>query len=551
MFLAIDQYKSDCKNNMTLNLTSTNKSTQRSKASTTSSKGSLGTLKQITQAFRAYQVARNEFINSLTGFLEIEDDDSATLEALMKNDVMAVLCCPLSQDPVAGIQSLTLQCLAKLSAADPLLSQVVVSCGILDGVLASMAHEHAPVQASASNVISAVTGSGPEFAKKVLKSGVMPALLNNLQSSNLLVKEAAVNTLATLIESSPEHAALVCTEHVLSVLVSLLRVQGSPRTLLLALVVCLSHVAAKSAALSEALVTKHGALKPLTAFVQGANTPPDIKAASLNASAQICRHNEELVNQVANAGVLTSAVQLLTDKMTSAVRRNSSGLLLQATQKTPDLAEVVARAGAPACLQTFMTLEAGNRDGMLAGCMIIGTMGSFKAVTAKALVDAGAGTPLITCVPHADQEVAGVAAWAIEQLGQHSEETAGPLVTAGALMALSQVYCSMPKKKTELRSKRKSSIKTLIRCAPNAQSLEPFVDKAIPPPLLKHFLRRLEPLLAKSPKDRQSFVTSGALHRLQTIMAVPGLLKEPAVSHAFSISSLFPEDVVKYYAGNS
>lgn len=46
---------------------------------------------------------------------------------------------------------------------------------------------------------------------------------------------------------------------------------------------------------------------------------------------QICRHNEELVNQVANAGVLTSAVQLLTDKMTSAVRRNSSGLLLQAS----------------------------------------------------------------------------------------------------------------------------------------------------------------------------------------------------------------------------
>eukprot|EP00983_Pelagomonas_calceolata_P068834 1150102-Pelagomonas_calceolata.AAC.5 len=209
---------------MTLNLTSTKKSTTRSKATSTGSTqratGSLGTLKQITQAFRAYQVARNEFVNSLTGFLDIEDEDSAILEALMKNDVMAVLCCPLSQDPVAGsracIQSLSLQCLAKLSAVDPLLSQVVVSCGILDGVMASMAHEHAPVQASASNVLSAVTGSGPEYAKKVLKSGVMPALLNNLQSSNLLVKEAAVNTLATLIESSPDHAALVCTEHVLS-----------------------------------------------------------------------------------------------------------------------------------------------------------------------------------------------------------------------------------------------------------------------------------------------------------------------------------------------
>lgn len=186
---------------------------------------------------------------------------------------------------IAGIQSLSLQCLAKLSAADPLLSQVVVSCGILDSVLASMAHEFAPVQASASEVLSAVSGAGTEFAKKVLKAGVchvlmsccrsilacgrgdrsgvqacqigtcqiascskirdrerthphspfiatrttytgvMPTLLVNLQSSNLEVKEGAVNTLATLINSSPEHAALVCTEHVLGILVTLLQVQ--------------------------------------------------------------------------------------------------------------------------------------------------------------------------------------------------------------------------------------------------------------------------------------------------------------------------------------
>jgi hypothetical protein len=59
---------------------------------------------------------------------------------------------------------------------------------------------------------------------------------------------------------------------------------------------------------------------------------------------------------------------------------------------------------------------------------------------------------------------------------------------------------------------------------------------------------QLEPLLAKSPKDRQSFVTSGALHRLQIIMT-KHKLKEPSLSHALSISSLFPEDVVKYYAG--
>lgn len=63
--------------------------------------------------------------------------------------------------------------------------------------------------------------------------------------------------------------------------------QGSPRTLLLALVVCLSHVAAKSPVLAEALIMKHAVLGPLTAFIMGANTPPDLKSASLNACAQV------------------------------------------------------------------------------------------------------------------------------------------------------------------------------------------------------------------------------------------------------------------------
>lgn len=43
----------------------------------------------------------------------------------------------------------------------------------------------------------------------------------------------------------------------------------------------------------------------------------------------------------------------------------------------------------------------------------------------------------------------------------------------------------------ELRAKRKLSMKTLIRCAATAQSLEPFVDEAVPPAILKHIFRRV------------------------------------------------------------
>lgn len=69
-----------------------------------------------------------------------------------------------------------------------------------------------------------------------------------------------------------------------------------------------------------------------------------------------------------------------------------------------------------------------------------GCMSSYKAGVAKAVVDAGVGAPLIECTRHADPGVAGVAAWALEQQAQHMAECAGPLIEAGALAALVELY---------------------------------------------------------------------------------------------------------------
>lgn len=184
----------------------------------------------------------------------------------------------------AGIQSLGLQCLGKLAGADTLLSQVVVSCGVLDSIIVSLNHEHAPVQAAANNVLASVSGSTTEYAHKVLTAGapcdlharmvhglwhavspctccqhvataaavksnvhltlkqvhcnvhvgevrlctpatgVMPHLIRQLQSGTPQVKESAIGTLNSLIRSSPEHASLICDDTLMSLLISLLSV---------------------------------------------------------------------------------------------------------------------------------------------------------------------------------------------------------------------------------------------------------------------------------------------------------------------------------------
>jgi len=375
----------------------------------------------------------------------------------------------------------------------------------------------------------------------------MPHVLRQLQSGPAPVKEAAIRTLNALIQSSPEHAAAICDDNLLQLLVALLSVPGSPHTLLRSLVLSLSHVAAGGPKLAEALL-RHKVLEPFTAMVRGANTPPDIKAAALNALAQICSHHEELANSVANQGVLGTAVQLLTDKMNQGIRHNAAALLLQAVQKTPDLAEVVTKAGAPGCLTKYMGLEAGSSVGLVAGAMIVGSMCTYKAAVAKAVVDAGTGAPVIEALKHGDDQVAGVAAWAVEQMAQHMEATGGPLIEAGALTQLVELYKRAdPARQPELFRKAKAAVKAVLRSAATAPSLEAFVDASLPPPLLKHLLRRLEVLLARSPKGRQSFVTSGALQRLQQL-APPGELEPRAEEVRAAINSLFPEDVVKYYS---
>lgn len=110
-------------------------------------------------------------VRSVQGLLDKADPQNITLEALMKNDVMSVLCCPLAADPVPGVQSMSLSCLSKLAEAEPLLSQVVVTSGVLDSVVQSMSHDSSPVQAAANGVLSAVARSTTDNAHNMMNAG--------------------------------------------------------------------------------------------------------------------------------------------------------------------------------------------------------------------------------------------------------------------------------------------------------------------------------------------------------------------------------------------
>lgn len=484
------------------------------------------------------------------GFLDRKDPDNVTLEALMRNDVLAVLCCPLAQDPAAGVQALSLSCLAKLAKSDPLLSQVVVSCGVLDSVVTSLSHQSPPVQAAADSVLSAVAKSTTDFAHRIMVAGALSPLLAQLHSAQtpVDVKESAVRTLDSLIQSSVEHATIICNDELLSTLVALMLSPDSSHSLTRAIVSAIGHAAALSGALSEAAVAQN-VLEPLQRLVRGnltaGPTPPDLKAGALNALGHLSSHHEGLANQVAATGVVQPSVQSMTDKLTPAIRRNAASLVLQLVEKTPALAQQVLSCGIPSCLKQYMQQEKGNAQGALVGIMIAGSMASYTSALAKALVDAGAYGEVVNCIKNQDPSVSGAAAWAVEQAASHGEDLTMLLLDRHrALQELMDTYGRVPKSQTERKAKLKSAIKAAVRNCNQTGALESFVDPYGPPELSKHVLARLFPLLEKNPKSRQQLVTSGALQRLQEAMAE---LDPVGAKHAEAINSLFPEDVVEYY----
>lgn len=91
----------------------------------------------------------------------------------------------------------------------------------------------------------------------------------------------------------------------------------------------------------------------------------------------------------------------------------------------------------------------------------------------------------------------------------------------------------------------------LIRHSSATGPLESLVNSGTPPKLLRQVLQRLQQLLQPSPSQRQNFVTSGALMRMQGLTRVVGSgteLEERIKQIITGINNMYPADVVQYYA---
>ncbi|PNG51684.1 Sperm-associated antigen 6, partial [Tetrabaena socialis] len=285
---------------------------------------------------------------------------------------------------------------------------------------------------------------------------------------------------------------------------------------------------------------------------------PQVRRAAAALLLQLARKTPALAADVCAGGCPASLAKYL--QMERAGEGCATGVTLAGTlaSYSPSAAKAVVDAGVGA--EVVAALRRGDGDGASAPAPAVGasglgggaagasamSLGSAKA-SSKSVVGGGsvksvAGGSVKSAGSGGGARKAGggggggggagpgggvpaAAAWALEQMAQHGEETAMPLIAQGALMAALDGYLATAEAAAAapdggdaaIFSRCKAALKSLLRGCSSTAPLEPLVLHGTPPPVLKHVLRRAAPLLAGDAKSRQQFVTSGGLMRLQEL----------------------------------
>jgi len=491
----------------------------------------------------AYQAARQLFVSTVTDFLSAQDG-GATMAALVDHDLLPVLTCPLVKDPIMGIQIGSLNALGELARQNAEASHEICVCGILDEMVASLSHQNRQIRAAANTALQNVARHDRSCAQSVVDHGVLEPVRKQLGTLDVMVKETAVKTLDVLVEKGPDFADLVADESTIGTCVSHLYMpeDAAPQTMRTCIALFLANTANHNEWLAQRVVTSE-ALHAIASLLGARSTKPTLRAACLKMLSQVAKHSTELAALVVEQNVMPTVLQCLTNEDHTHTRLAAASLVQEVSRRTPDLAQVVASGGGCTCLVRNVELASAGAASV-AAILSMGHIAGMHAKVAKQLLDSDASRQLILALDCPDPVVKGAAGWTVEQIASHGKDTAGQMSQEGLLVALEPVYRLCPDGET--KTKLKGALKAIIKECRSHTDLEPLVKHDTPPDVQRHVLQAFVDLLPKDVAARRSFVTSGALMRLQALDLVAGL-DARSLDCIQEINAQFPEDVVNYY----
>ena len=489
-------------------------------------------------------------------------------------------------DANSGVQVAALAAMRTLTQDTEATGEEIAEPDALKKIVASLTHRKTAVAVAGCAALQALAEKRPDYAAAMITEGALPPLRLLMASFDPDAKEAAARCLTAVAQAGEPHArsarqrrrrpielaprlrrprrVLLPAPGVRAVLRRVLRprrVHGAPRRALerRRSVRCEAGERRVHAGESQERESRAGG---------------GVRVADAH-GAERRGHGRD----VAETGAVMDAVAAVTDESDASARECAAAMLREIACKTADLAEKVAADGGIAGLVQCLAYDRGDKRSMFAA-QTLGYIADFKPSLAMAVVGVDRGRCLVEALDHApDADSATAAAWAIGCVARHGREGAAQLAKAGALKSLTDAYAAAMHAggggamNEALADRCKASVKSVIKNGGALGLLEGMVNERTPPGILRHVLAEFAAKLMDDVKAKRSFVTSGALMRLQAVIKkhdsavaevaaaleacklsgeeppppTEPLLDERAVRDAKRINGVFPADVVSYY----
>ena len=491
---------------------------------------------------------------------------------------------PLYPDANSGVQVAALAAMRTLTQDTDATGEEISDPDALKKVIASLTHRKTAVAVAGCATLQALAEKRPQYASAMITEGALPPLRELLGAFDPDTKEAAARCLTAVAGAGETQARSVLDDgpgDCLELMAIAATDPDASFSMRLAVARFFDACCDYGASMARRVMLSSDAAACVARLARDASvaTAPgglgpsqrarSVAFASLTGMAQ---NGEDLAAMVAETGVVMDAVAAVTDDKDANVRECAAALLREVACKTADLAEKVTSDGGIAGLVQCLAYDRGDKRSMFAA-QTLGYIADYKPSLAMAVVGVDRGRCLIEALDSApDADSATAAAWAIGCVARHGKESAAPLAKSGALKSLTDTYARAGTNEA-LRDRCKASVKSVIKNSGALGLLEGMVNQNTPPGILRHVLAEFATKLGNDVKAKRSFVTSGALMRMQAIIKAHDstvaeaaamleacklsgeeppaptepLLDERAVRDAKRINGVFPADVVSYY----
>ena len=186
-------------------------------------------------------------------------------------------------------------------------------------------------------------------------------------------------------------------------------------------------------------------------------------------------------------------------------------------------------------------ITAAKGEAKLPGIRTLGFLSAFTEELAMKVITSKALPPLSNAfLNEPDDIIKSAVAWAVGQMGRHSESHAKFLFDANFPLHLLGAHTN-ERSSDDLKAKAKRSLKSVIQMCSQLDLLQPLLEKS-PPAILKYLFGQYAKLLPDHVEAQQSFEQRGGLRKVQ-VTAAPAESK--LNRHIEAIKGLYPPEVVQ------